>query len=90
VGETTTAWYAAGGVLRGAWALTDWLALETEVGLQIPLVRTTLALSAPLRPVYEPPHVLLSVAAGLSVTARFDGAPMPRVPPGGSTIVGGR
>ncbi|MBN9163651.1 MAG: hypothetical protein BGO98_01895 [Myxococcales bacterium 68-20] len=70
-GHATVGWRAATGVARVAWELLPWLALEGEVGFELPFQRTTFALDKPIRMAYRPPAVLFTAGAGLHVTTRF-------------------
>jgi len=67
----TSAWSAAGAVVRGSWSMNDWLSIEIDATLLVPFERTSFVLTEPLRTVYRPPRVLLDAGLGACVGVRF-------------------
>lgn len=70
-GGTTEAWYAPTAIVRPGWFVTDWLSLEGEVGVLLPLTRASFVLAEPERTVYRIPRVALTATAGFRIWARL-------------------
>lgn len=71
VGDASSSWSAIAGLARASWRLLPWLAIEGEVGLDIPFSRPAFALREPVRIIYRPSKVLFTAGAGLAVSASF-------------------
>lgn len=71
VGRASSSWSAMAWVARASWRLLPWLAVEGEVGLEVPFSRPTFALREPVRIAYRPSSVLFTAGVGLAVSARF-------------------
>jgi hypothetical protein len=67
----TTQWWAATGMLRAAWLMAPWLALELSAGVLAPFERHRFTVQQPVRQVYRAPVVLFEGSGGIAAVVRF-------------------
>ncbi|MBX3200422.1 MAG: hypothetical protein KF894_19955 [Labilithrix sp.] len=70
-GGTSEAWYAPTAIVRPGWFLVDWLSLEAELGVLVPLTQASFVLAEPERTVYRIPRVAFTATAGFRIWARL-------------------
>ena len=70
-GGTTEPWYAPMAAIRAGWFLVEWLSLEGDLGILLPLTRASFVIAEPERTVYRIPGGAFTATVGFRIWAEL-------------------